>query len=320
MSLKDKIAAQRKQIADTKASYQRSYKFKVGQTLIRVLPGCGDTRDEQEDFAVDYGAHYIKDPRDSTKLLAVVGDAEICYGKSDPVRQAITDYIHRCNERGDETSAKAAKEWLARKSHIMNIKVCAGPDSENNGKVVIWEASDNQYDAVLATVLNSLEAGLDPFDLNGGLVIQVERVGTGVQDTKYTFQPYLAANKYPGTPADLEARANLKSYRDGKFGQSVLKALGVMSNLLGYDVTTTAVGAALAGNSPTSTASQLSAPQTQPVTAADPSDDMDLLATDPVIDAVFEPVAEATATTPVATPAASPATADADIMAELDAL
>lgn len=330
-SLKDKIAAQRKQIADNKAAFQRSYRFKVGKTMIRVMPGT----DDPEDFAIEYGAHYLKDPRDNDKLLAVVGDAEICYGKVDPVRQAITDFVHRCNERGDEQMAKNAKGWLAKRNHVMNIKVIGGADTENAGKVVPWEASENQYDSVLSVIETALDAGQDPFDMNGGLVLVVERTGTGVQDTKYTFQPFLNSAKYPATQADLDARHDLKAYRDGKFGTSVTKALGVMSSLLGYDVTTTALGASIAASVPsqaiagpgaTSTpgpsdvtdfSTTASTPAAAPAAAsATSSIDEDLLA----LDATFEDVAPAAAPEVTQAQAAPAASVQDDILAELDAL
>lgn len=329
MSLKDRIAAQRKQIADNKAAFLRSYRFKPGKTMIRILPGTA----EPEDFSVEYGAHYIKDPRDSSKLLAVVGDAEICYGKPDPVRQAITDYIHAANERGDQDGAKAAKEWLARRSYVMNILIIGGADKENEGKVVPWEATSNQYDSVLSVIETMLEADTDPFDLNAGLVLVVERTGTGVNDTKYNFMPFPNAAKYPANQTHLDQRHDLVAYRDSKFGTSVTKALGVMSQMLGYDVSQTAVGAALTANAPA--AGALAAPASNTPAAAakaaaaaaaaetEASSDLDadlaaLDESDNVTDAVFEEVEPTAQAAPAAT---APAAADVDdIMAELDAL
>jgi hypothetical protein len=325
MSLKDKIAAQRKQIADNKAAFLRSYRFKPGKTMIRILPGTT----EPDDFTVEYGAHYIKDPRDSSKLLAVVGDAEICYGKPCSVRQAITDYIHAANDRGDETSAKAAKEWLARRSYVMNILIIGGADKENEGKVVPWEATSNQYDSVLSVIETMLEADTDPFDLSGGLVLVVERTGTGVNDTKYNFMPFPNAAKYPANQTHLDQRVDLVAYRDSKFGTSVVKALGVMSQMLGYDVSQTAVGAAIAGNvqqqaaigAPASNTPAAQAKAAAAATPAEPVSDLDadLAALDGVTDATFED-APFTPDEPAVAPSV-PASAEVDdIMAELDAL
>lgn len=314
-SLKERVAAQRKQIADNKAAYLRSYRFKPGKTMVRVLPGIANP----EDFAVEYGAHYIKDPRDSSKVVAVVGDAEICYGKPDPVRQAISEYIHRCQERGDDQGAKNAKDWLARRTYLLNLKIIGGVDKDNAGKVVPWEASTNQYDQILSLMETMFDADKDPLDPNAGLVIVVERTGTGVQDTKYTFQAFPSPEKYPVTQEDLDARHDLAAYRDSKFGVSVTKALTALSSLLGYDVTTTAIGAAMASNA-AALPSAASAPASSAPT--DPVDD-DLLALENVTDAEFEPATD-DATSSAATPAATPAAAAADdldsIMAELDDL
>lgn len=312
-SLKDKIAAQRKAIADTKAAYQRAYKFKPGKTVLRILPaGTGTEINADEDFWVEYGAHYIKDPRDSYKLLAIVGDASITYGKPCPVRQAIVDYMDRCTDRGDETSAKAAKDWLARKVHVMNAVILGGPDTENVGKNVILELSESQYDAVLSVFETFVEDGDDPFDPNKGMVLICERTGTGVQDTKYQWSLFPKPEKAPATMAHLEGRTNLAGYRDGKFGQSVVKALGVMSNLLGYDVTATAIGAALATSAPTQAlpaATKAEAPK-EPETTID-----DLL----VDDAEFEDKKPAEAEASKAAPAAESDDLE-DILAGLDDL
>jgi hypothetical protein len=322
-SLKDKIAAQRKHLADQKAAYVRAYKWKQGKNYVRVLPGLTDP----DDFAVEYGAHYIKDPRDSSKLLAVVGDAEICYGQPDPVRQAITDYIHQANERGDENGAKAAKDWLAARKYLVNLAYLDGPDVENKGKVVVAEFSSNQYDTILSLMAEYLDVGRDPFDPVNGLVICVERTGSGMNDTKYTFNTFPAPEQRPLPSNALEARTDLVAYRDSKFGTSVTKAMTVLSSLLGYDVTTTALGSAMASNA------QLAAPAAATTTAPAPApveagvgDAVQVNDLDAIMDASFEEVTPVTEPTPVAqtapAPSPAPAAASADdldaIMADLE--
>lgn len=251
MSLKDKIAAQRKSIADNKAAFERSYRFKVGKTVCRLLPGV----DDMDVFSKPYGAHYIKDPRDPAgkTIIAVVGDAEICYGKIDPVRQAIGEFISVCNERGDDTASKYAKDWLAKPSNIVNLEIISGVDTENNGKVVPWEASSNQYDGVLSVMESVMN--VDPaFSMEHGLVFEVERVGTGISDTKYSFGYFPGtATIAPPSANVLAQRVPLDSYVAGKFGMQVTKALNHLSSLLGRDVTANAIAAAAAP-------AQLSAP------------------------------------------------------------
>lgn len=269
MSLKDKIAAQRKSIADNKAAFERSYRFKVGKTVCRLLPGA----DDADTFSKPYGAHYIKDPRDPSgkTIIAVVGDAEICYGKIDPVRQAISEFISACNERGDETAAKYAKDWLAKPSNIVNLEIISGVDTENNGKVVPWEASSNQYDGVLSVMESVMDA--DPtFSMTNGLVFQVERVGTGMSDTKYTFSYFPGTANVAAPSANvLSQRVPLDSYVSGKFGMNVTKALNHLSSLLGRDVTAAAITAAGAP-------AQIEGPAA-----------VETVAAAPIEDAVFEP-------------------------------
>lgn len=322
-SLKDKIAAQRKHLADNKASYVRAYKWKQGKNYVRVLPGMVDP----DDFAVEYGAHYIKDPRDSSKLLAVVGDAEICYGKPDPVRQVITDFIHAANERGDETSAKAGKDWLAARKYLVNLAYLDGPDAESKGKTVVAEFSSNQYDTILSLMAEYIDVGRDPFDSTNGLVICIERTGSGMNDTKYTFNTFPAPERLPLKDGMLEARTDLIAYRDSKFGASVAKAMNVLSSLLGYDVTTTALGLAM-----TSNVTAIAAPETTATTAAAPVEagvgaPVVVNDLDAIMDASFElvdepaPAAAPVATAPVAQAAPAPAAATAAASADdLDAI
>jgi hypothetical protein len=236
-NLKNRIAQARKSIADNRASFDRAYKFKVGKTIIRVMPGVKDS----DDFSREYGAHYIKDSAGG--LVAVVGDAEICYGKICPVRDAIGQHIQRLVERGapDET-VKGVKGWLAKRVNVVNAEILAG-DDENKGKVVRCEFSQNSFDAILSVLEEVAES--DTFDMSQGVPIIVERVGTGATDTRYTFM--FCPRPVPAVSKEALAQSvDLQSYVDGKFGASVNKALTHLSALLGRDVTSTALGAAMA--------------------------------------------------------------------------
>jgi hypothetical protein len=316
MSLKDKIAAQRKALADNKAAFERSYRFKVGKTVCRLLPGV----DDADTFSKPYGAHYIKDPRDPAgkTIIAVVGDAEICYGKIDPVRQAISEFISACNERGDETAAKYAKEWLAKPSNIVNLEIISGVDTENNGKVVPWEASSNQYDGVLSVMESVMDA--DPtFSMTNGLVFQVERVGTGMSDTKYTFS-YFPGTATIAAPTSnvLSQRIPLDSYVSGKFGMNVTKALNHLSSLLGRDVTANAIASATA---PAQIAAPLEVAEVEdavfePVSALDEMDEIPPFDVTPAADPVAAAMAAlAAAQADAAAKAAAPVVAAAIVTA-----
>jgi hypothetical protein len=191
----------------------------------------------------------------------------------------------------------------------------------------VAEFSSNQYDTILSLMAEYLDVGRDPFDPVNGLVICVERTGSTMNDTKYTFNTFPAPEQRPLPSNALEARTDLVAYRDSKFGTSVTKAMTVLSSLLGYDVTTTALGSAMASNA------QLAAPAATTTTAPAPApveagvgDAVQVNDLDAIMDASFEEVTPVTEPTPVAqtTPAPSPAPAAASaddldaIMADLE--
>lgn len=313
-SLKDRLAAQRAAIATSKAAFTRSYKWKVGKTYFRLLPGM----DTADDFSRDYGAHYIKDATD--KIIAVVGDAEICYGTPCPVREAITQVLLRVNDTGDEAASKRVKGWLAKKSNVTNIEILGGVDTENKGKVWQAEFSETQWDAILSAMETMVEANPE-WNMEKGIALVCEREGTGQTDTKYKWSVFPAEVPAP-TQAILDQRMNLGSYVDGKFGMSVNKALTALSTMLGRDVSQSAVGAALANYDPSKGIEGPKAGTTvETVVEVDPlaglgDDDLpDSLKGDTAVDAEFTEPVEAE------TPAAPAANAELDsIMAELDNL
>lgn len=314
MSLKERIAAQRKAISDRSASFTRAYKFKEGKTYVRLLPGV----EQAGEYSQKYGAHYIKDPSTGS-ILAVVGDAETTYEKYCPVRDAIGQVLARASDRGDEELAKKVKGWFARGVYVMNVQIVAGVDTENKDKVVQPEFSEKSYDALLSIMqdMEEANANFDDDFAKKGVTITVERVGMGATDTRYTF------SMAPSQPKDaipqpvLDQRVSLQAYVDGKFGASVAKALQHLSVMLGKDVTQTALGAAMV-----KTVEAIPGPATKTTTAA--SADEELLSLEGgVTDAEF---VETPATTVVVepTPAAAVTPADdagfKDILAELDAL
>lgn len=314
-ALRDKINAQRASIAAQKAAFERPYRFKVGKTLFRVLPGIDDV----DEFSKPYGAHYIKNPTDG-KVLAVVGDSEICYGKPCPIREAINKVIQQRLAMGDEASAKSIKGWLARDSYVVNIEIIGGVDTENKGKVVRYEFTRNQYDEILSLIDTVLLTN-PSFNLNDGLAVMVERTGTTKNDTEYKWSA-VPGNVPPPTQAILDQRTDLKAYVDGKFGVSVTKALTALSSMLGEDLTQTAIGSAI------SNSAQLTGPSATQTTAVALDDEIpDFTKVEPAaVDADFEELANLTTTEAPAQPVqqTAPAAAStdefADILAELDGM
>ena len=304
-TFKQKIEAQRRAIAERSVSFERPYKFKVGKTHIRILPGVKDSTE----ISRQYGAHYIKDPR-TGDLAAVVGDAEITYGKECPVRIAIKQCVQQANSRGDDKAAKVAKEWLARPVHVVNIQVVGGVDEENKGKVVRAEFSEKGWDSILS-VLEEVDAQVDDFNIANGVIITVERTGTGPTDTRYTYTPHLKQPSSPPSNDVLNQRVDLDTYVDAKFGASVDKALVHLSNVLGKDVSRGALAAhnaaaAIAYDDDIISSSDTAAPATPAKTEA--------------IDATFDDILLEEKPAP-ATKKAEPAAKDMDdILADLDNL
>lgn len=301
-SFKQKVAAQRKQIAEKNAGYLRAYKFKPGKTQIKVLPGLKSP----EDFFKAYGAHYVKDWR-TGEIAAVVGDAELTYGTPCPVRSAIRELMKIAAERGNEPLQNSAKEMLAKQTYVYAAQILGGVDSENLNKVVLIEQTSAGFDSVLG-IAEQLSEDDPDFDMMNGFIINVERTGTGAKDTRYNFIP---STKQPTSKiADdvLSQRPDLDAYVGAKFGVNVQKALLYLGNLLGKDL----VGAHTLETSESATA--LPAPETASKTTAasvkeaSPIDD-DLASLAGATDAEFE---DATPPFDTDAPSASTDVSDAD--------
>lgn len=242
-SLKDRIAATRANYAQRKAGFERAYKFKPGQTIIRLLPGVSDP----DEFFREYGAHYIRDPN-TDAMVAVVGDAQITFQRTDPVREAIGELMGRASRVNDQATYEKLKKWLAKPVTVVNAQIIKG-DDENKGKVVRPEFSSTAFDSILIALQLCADTadGSDGELMKNGLgaLIVVDRVGTGPTDTRYTFSAYPKQPSDPVPQAVLDQRLDLDEYINGKFGDSVVKALAALSNMLGRDVTQSALGQAM---------------------------------------------------------------------------
>jgi hypothetical protein len=307
-SLKDRLNASRKAIADRNASFDRAYKFKVGKTVIRILPGVQDP----DEFSKEYGSHYIRDPQ-TDAIVAVVGDASICYGKPDPVREAIGQVIDKCNARGDDPGAEKAKSWLAKSTNVTNIQIVAGPDTENKDKVVRAEFSNNGLDSISSILQDFIEVdpGFEEKFRTRGFMLTVERVGTGKMDTRYTYGAFPKQPENAVPTAVMDARVDLQTVVDSKFGQSVLNALSKLSVFLGKDVTQSALGTAIADTA------KLSAPAG---TSEKTEDLTDLLDESQVQDAEFVEATPEPTPAAVVAPTAAQEDEFADILGQLDNL
>ncbi len=318
MSFAERIKAQRQAIADRSAAFTRAYKFKPGKTTILILPGKKDA----EEISKEYGAHFLKDPT-SGNIIAVVGDSGITYGKQCPVRDAIGEVIQMGQQRGNDTVVEKAKEWLAKPTFVTNVKIMDGVDTDNKGKIVQPEFSSTAWDTICG-IFESLMEQMPDWKVEFGALIDVERTGTGVKDTRYTYTPRLQQPKGPQKPDVMDQCVDLDAYVKGKFGDNIPKALTYLSSVLGRDVTGTAIAGAVTATAIAAPASTKTPAAVDAVIVEDELDLGDGSPTPPVetyddiLDGDFIP----DATPVVATKTAAPAAVDniEDILADLNTL
>jgi hypothetical protein len=322
VSILSKVRGQREAIKLNNAGRTRAYKFKVGKTVISLLPLHSDLSlsPNEQGFTRDFGMHYIKNSKGEN--IVTVGDRETTYGETCPIREGLVDMIRYANSIGDDDMAEAAKKSLGRKNVLMNAVVHQDPDKKAEAVPQLIQMSESLYDQLAAILEEYLtedeEAALR---WNDRLAFVVEREGTGVTDTRYKIYP--AAKRLNVKPDVMNQAVNLEEYVTAQFQESVTKALSFIATSTGRAIEGSAFAAAL-------TARPGSAPAlSAPVTVA--AEDDDLLAEAPskagspaleasrTEDAVFEDVADDDLTGAASAPAKSEASAD-DLLAEIDAL
>ena len=179
LSLRDRIAAKRGDIAAGKSKGLRPYKFKVGDTLFRILPD----KDPNADWDRRFGQLYLKsfDGAD----LVVIGDKFLTYGQEDPLREMVFDGMKRAPS---EDVKDHFKEMLGGPRVIFNALILNDKE-QPAGEPVLVELSETQFDMILAQFMIYLDVdpSHDLASLTRGHVFQCSRTGTGKNDTKYTF-------------------------------------------------------------------------------------------------------------------------------------
>lgn len=324
MGILDKVKKDRESFKINNAGRTRAYKFKVGKTVISLLPLHSDLDKPVGDrgFTREFGMHYIKNAKGEN--IVTVGDRSLTFNEDCPIRDGLVDMIRYANSIGDDDMAKAAKESLARKTILFNAVVHQDPDGKKDEGAQLIQFSESLNDQ-----LNSLleEYLVDDEDalLQWGerLAFIVEREGTGPKDTKYKIMPL--PRKVTVDASAMGKAVNLEEYVQAQFDDSVRKALNFIAVSTGRAASGSALAGALTGGAGSS-APALAGPKEVKATVV-PEDD-DLLAGIPdtpktgsaldsarTTDAEFEEVKEA----PAKTPAATESSTD-DLLAEIDAL
>jgi len=234
-SLRDKMAAKKDAIAASKAGGVKTYKFKVGKTLIRILPDRLDPVNGEP--WRDYGQHFIKDENDN--LFAVIGDKSLVTGGAEtcPVREAL---LAAAKGAPQELRDHIFKKVIAKLNHISNVavlglvgkdnKLVQDPDAPSDTPVLVsW--SPNQLSELIDIFTMYMDNGEEPFDLAGGVTIMVTREGTGQNDTKYTYNAY--PRKFPVKPEVMEKAYDLDAWIAATFKEGAARALEGIAKITG---------------------------------------------------------------------------------------
>jgi hypothetical protein len=318
--LLDKIKGTKQAIAESRAAMTRAYKFKEGKTVISILPLHTDVSkpDDEKDFYVPFGQHYVKNKKGET--IVVVGDRSLCFpGEECPVRDGLFDLMRKANEDGDTSMVEVVKESLAKESFLMNVIVHQDPDKKAEEAPQLVSLSKNLFDDLASVLEEYLAADMGQLmRWNDRLLLIVERTGKTKNDTRYKIIP--AAAKKTIDPSIMSKAVNLPEYVNGQFNTSVTKALSWLSTALGRSLAGSSIAAALAPapgtapalNAPAAHATEsvedllatAATPATNARAAAAPAMDKTM-----AVDAVFEEV-----------PAAAASSATEDLLAEIDNL
>lgn len=258
-SLRDKIKAKRQAIADKNAGHERPWKWPVGKTYFRFVPG----KETAEAFFEEIGIHWIKDEKG--KFVTAVGDRQICFGEPCPVREAIDRVIQTGRSQGGKEGdalVELGKDMIAKSRYFANIKIISAPGDFEKDKATLVEFPEQVWDQILSQLYDQLEElpeGTDllkegPLSLAKGVVFTLEKSGSGKTNTKYHAS-------FSGKTAPIDVNLvngaiDLAAYKRAQFGKNQRQALTVLGAMIGVDMSD--IASALAA--PAKSAGALPAP------------------------------------------------------------
>lgn len=238
LSVKDRIAAKRGAIAANKSKGVRTYKWKPGKTVFRIIPAKDGGEWDRR-----FGKMWLKSFDGQQKFS--IGDRDITFGEPDPIK----DMIFRAMREAPTPEIKDHyKEMLAASKNIFQvliITVNGAPDPDAPAtQPQIVEVSETQFDNILAQF--EAYTDMDPeYDLAGkdsGHLFTCEKQGTGF-DTKYTF--LATPQKAPLKDEIIEAQHDLDAWIQGEFEGLEAKAVEFLGRLNGAAGMNIAVNAGL---------------------------------------------------------------------------
>lgn len=291
-SLKELIAKKKSDIAERRAGYQRTYKLKPGKTRFRLLPGW-ETKspDDPGEFSVPFGLHWIKGKDGSVLANKAVACAAVCYGMEDPIRNAVSEAARLASV--DDTYRKELKDGLASNRVLVNAAVMSDKD-QSTDEAVLMEFSEKQFESILGILEEFVENDINPFALDGGLELVVDKQGSGLKTT-YTFtgSPRCTALKEGilGTIQDLPLYVKAQFEGQASVLTALSKEVGVT---LGGPVTSAALTSTASYGGPGAGAitHETETPVTATVITGDAEDGQDAQVVNAVQQATAEQAAE----------------------------
>jgi len=312
LSAIERIRQQREATKLNRAGQTRTYKFKPGKTVFSILPGHTDP----DAFYRKFGMHYIKSKKDD--FVVAVGDRQITFDETCPVRDGLVDTVRYANSIGDDELAESAKKSIARPAFLYNIIVHQDPDKKPEDAPQLVSLSESLNDDLFAILEEYLaDGGDDLLRWKERLLFVIEREGTGPKDTKYKVYP--APKRASVDPSKLAQAVNLEEFVQAQFTDSVNKALAYISVTTGKAVAGTAFAAALTSTPGTATPA-LEGPKVDDGDLL-AGDDDDLLAESPAAARVADaPALASSRTTDAVFEDVTPSASSDDLLAEIDAL
>lgn len=184
LSIAERLALRRGEIASTRSKGLRPYKFRAGRTLFRVVPQPGyPTNIAPGTMGIErrFGQTFLKSF--DNKNIGSIGDRELTYGQSDPVRDMIFQAMRAAPT--DEVK-KHYQEMLASPRIVFCAVILDDPNQKPDEPVLI-EISETAFDeGILAQAMVWADTGVDVFDAQQGHIFQVEKSGAGM-DTSYNW-------------------------------------------------------------------------------------------------------------------------------------
>ena len=227
LSVKDRIAQKRGEIAANKSKGVRSYRWKTGKTMFRILPDP-----ETNSIAMKaFGKMWLKTFDEKQKFT--IGDRQITFGETDPIREMIFESM---KEAPTEDIKKHYQSMLATPKNLFQVLILSvngapDPDAPADQPQIV-ELSNAQFDNVLAQFEAYFEND-ETHDLasaDRGHVFSCEKRGDGY-DTSYTF---LATPKAAPVSKDIvEKQHDLDAWIKSEFDGLQEKAIEFLGRLNG---------------------------------------------------------------------------------------